>query len=220
MRATLIWLVSAATILTLAVSMLKGPAVASSETGATCLERSRLFRDIAICESATWQGSGLYSFSVESSLHCQRDIKVEVGYLVAFRQRVHAINEAPMPMTRDDVAMGLYAVKWQCVPSSYPRHSMQWADGRTCPALNAILATLPRLEPAVLTAPGFEPKSNRIVTLDGAYYTIEAPAYFPKGQMQGRATLSWANSGPVADWVEKALDGLRPCWRDSPPVVK
>lgn len=88
---------------------------------------------------------------------------------------------------------------------------VQWTDTRACPAARAVLSSMYALE-----VPRPAPGGTIAVRSDSIRYALSTDARFGS---EGMARLSISASGgtPLADWAERSLAQLEPCWSDLPP---
>jgi hypothetical protein len=108
----------------------------------------------------------------------------------------------------------IIARKWE---GSCPHnHTVEWTDSKRCPNLKLALSSIADLEPPKFIAPGFNyRKANGV--LDGAFYEVYAPAFYPKERAIGAAHLSGNVDSPVAAWVRAFAKKLEPCWSKHQP---
>src|SRR3954454_6172242 len=88
---------------------------------------------------------------------------------------------------------------------------VQWADSSSCPGLKAALAGLADLSPPRIDVPGFPPAkggTDEGVVIDGVIYTLKLD----------RLSFSTNIGSGLAQWTEKTLRALEPCWRDQAPA--
>jgi hypothetical protein len=89
---------------------------------------------------------------------------------------------------------------------------VQWTDTRSCPAAGEVLSRMYDLEmPRPIEGGIIEAQA------DGLIYELSADAEFTGGR---RARLSVGASGgtPLANWMDRSLAELEPCWSDLPPA--
>ncbi|WP_068080549.1 hypothetical protein [Novosphingobium rosa] len=88
---------------------------------------------------------------------------------------------------------------------------VQWADSASCPAIRPVMAamggiTMPR--PAPYGVPGQE----MTIVMDGAIYTLSVPSSDAGGEIR----ISSNVGSSLADWVDRSLEALAPCWKAQP----
>jgi hypothetical protein len=106
--------------------------------------------------------------------------------------------------------------------SSSPQAEIE-ADSRTCAALLPALAKLPTLEAVSIKAPDapYRPRHSGYprmgVIYDESTYSLDVPAHWAGGDMDGRITLTGGPMTPIAAWVRMTMSDMQTCWRAAPP---
>jgi hypothetical protein len=88
---------------------------------------------------------------------------------------------------------------------------IQWTDTRSCAAARPILSKMDALEmPRPIEGGGIELRA------DGVLYALSTDGRYASGEL-ARLSVSSSGGTPLADWAERALVELEPCWSDLPP---
>jgi hypothetical protein len=100
--------------------------------------------------------------------------------------------------------------------------TVQWVDGRTCPALYGVLVSFADLAPPRFRSPRFHQLPRGADAPSDAPLTIGAPPLAAWGyarQADGAlmAMIFTGTDGLIASWVNHAEAALRDCWRSDPP---
>ena len=90
---------------------------------------------------------------------------------------------------------------------------IDWADGRTCPAVETSLAKLPALPMPTFKIP--KPLGVPASIRDGNTYTLEAGAGWDGAPAHVRLTTDWPS--PLGSWVVETLRSVATCWRPDRP---
>ncbi len=88
--------------------------------------------------------------------------------------------------------------------------SVAFTNTSDCPGVLPLLGEIEQLVLPHPDLPGFG-KELEFVTMDGAGYSLTAPALYG-GAMSQLVVQSNVNT-PLARWIDRTLKALEPCWR-------
>ena len=109
----------------------------------------------------------------------------------------------------DPFQLAYYSKRTIQRPEESPQ--VQWADSISCPALRTALERLGGLSPPPVNVPGFpsaKGTSAENVIIGGIIYTLRLD----------RLSFSTNIDSGLAEWTEKTLRALEPCWRKEAPA--
>lgn len=89
---------------------------------------------------------------------------------------------------------------------------VQWTDTRSCVAARAVLSNM-----YVLEMPRPAEGGTIEVRADGVRYALSTDGRYGSGRL-ARLSISAPGGTPLADWAERSLAELDPCWSDVPPA--
>lgn len=95
-----------------------------------------------------------------------------------------------------------------------PVDTHQWIDGRTCPAVAALLQEVAKLPPLVLLVPDAPERSPP--PFDVPRTRLAGPAVVQGDRWAGVEVIRSEYFGPVARWWALGQKALEGCWRDAP----
>ena len=91
----------------------------------------------------------------------------------------------------------------------------RWADSETCSEVTGILERMRGLAVPQPDPPGIGERGPTRIVLDGAGYSLRAPAQF--GPDAGKFLISSNIETPLAQWTDDSLRRLERCWTDEQP---
>ncbi len=109
---------------------------------------------------------------------------------------------------------------------NYPAPKIQYADGRTCPAIDDVLIMVEQLESPMIDLRGVPDASMDDETRLAAYeaistddhsYALSVAGFFDTSRSPAKLTIGGNSNTPIGALAELARPSLEPCWSDEAP---
>ncbi len=142
---------------------------------------------------------------------------------------LHEVTTFHTPqMTRNGVRESRvwFARRVSIDPDNFPATKTQYADGRTCPAIDDVLIMVEQIEkpridlrhvPSSNLQDGNRQRAYENIYTDDRYYALSVAAYFDASLSPSKLTIGGGSNTPIAALIELALLSLEPCWSDTMP---